>query len=193
MLDQRTKIYKDVKMLSAFVVGMLVTGLCLQATKAYASYEQKQREIEAEMNLLGNTDFLSPLPSIPLRPEVEQAEPHFYTIEEIEAMPAYVPVEEEPVTKSVEAEIREVFGEYAEQALKVARCESGLRPTALNDKNKNGTSDSGVFQINSVHGVRTKWLNNQSINIRIAYQLFVESGYQWTHWRASNHCHKLIK
>jgi hypothetical protein len=42
--------------------------------------------------------------------------------------------------------INSVFGPVAPQAVKVAECESGLRPTAVSP-----TNDHGLFQINIVH------------------------------------------
>lgn len=92
--------------------------------------------------------------------------------------------------KNVEEEIRLVFGKDAENAIKVAKCESGMRVAAVNDKNTNGSTDVGLFQINSVHGIKAKWLKNQSIQIRVAHQLFLEQG--WNPWSASNKCHGLL-
>lgn len=98
----------------------------------------------------------------------------------------------EPEQVLVEKEIRHVFGKHAEQALKVARCESGLRPKVCNDGvNKNSTVDCGTFQVNTVHKIERKWLKNYQINIRVAYQLFEEGGYHWGHWYSSKKCHGL--
>jgi hypothetical protein len=90
-----------------------------------------------------------------------------------------VPYEVTKLPEWVEEFTRAVFGTEADNALKVFKCESGLREKAYN-KNKNGSSDSGVAQINSIHGVREKWLNNYRINILIAKQLYDEQG--WNPW-----------
>lgn len=93
----------------------------------------------------------------------------------------------EPIT-DIEKEIHEVFGEEWEKALKIFECESGLNPKAINKSNSNGTIDSGLAQINSVHGIRAKWLKNPSISIRVAKQLYDEQG-GWGAWYSSYSCH----
>ena len=84
--------------------------------------------------------------------------------------------EQEEVKESIEDKIRAVFGDNADRAIEIARCESGLNPNAINNSNSNGSTDVGLFQINSVHGVRSKWLLNPDINIRVAKQIFDEQG-----------------
>ena len=105
--------------------------------------------------------------------------------------PAPSPTPTIAIPPTVEEEIREVFGEHTEEALKVARCESGLRETVCNDGlNRDGTVDCGSFQVNSnVHKISRKWLKNMEINIRVAKQLFDEQG--WTPWYSSYSCHGL--
>lgn len=78
------------------------------------------------------------------------------------------------------AYIKEVFGKDADEALLIAKCESGIRAEAYNT-NTNGSVDVGVFQINSVHGVRAKWLTNWKVNVEVAHQLFTEQGH-WNAW-----------
>jgi hypothetical protein len=89
-------------------------------------------------------------------------------------------IEAKNVSYSVEDDIRHVFGKDAEDALKVFKCESGLKPSAFNGVNTNGSWDAGVAQINSVHGINKKFLLNSQINIRVAKVLFDEQG--WTPW-----------
>lgn len=71
-----------------------------------------------------------------------------------------------------------------ERALAVARCESGFNPDAYNSKNKDGTTDGGVFQINSSHDKRMKALGldkwNPEDNVAFARMLYEENG--WTPW-----------
>lgn len=67
-----------------------------------------------------------------------------------------------------------------QEAIRVAKCESGLRPDAVNDKNKNKSRDDGTFQINSVHGVNPRFLKDYRVNIMVARKLYDEQG--WTPW-----------
>jgi len=80
--------------------------------------------------------------------------------------------------------IRRVFPDDAERALAVAKCESGFNPDARNDKNKDGTTDGGVFQINSSHDTHMKALGldkwNPEDNVAFARMLYEESG--WRPW-----------
>lgn len=86
--------------------------------------------------------------------------------------------------------IKQVFGKDADQAIAVARCESGLRSNAINKANKNGSKDMGLFQINSVHGIPERYLLNPVINAQVAKQMFDANG--WNNWRSSNKCHGLL-
>ena len=54
--------------------------------------------------------------------------------------------------------IRETFPEDPLTAVAVAQCESGIKATAYNPNNRNGTVDRGVMQINSTHDERMKRL-----------------------------------
>ena len=91
-------------------------------------------------------------------------------------------------TDPIELEIYEVFGEEEyKSALKIFTCESGLRTNAVG-KNSNGSFDAGIPQINSVHGIRQKWLKNPAIAIRVAKQLFDEQG-GFGAWYSSYECH----
>jgi len=55
--------------------------------------------------------------------------------------------------------------------------ESGLRPKAVN-VNKNGTTDIGIFQINSVHGMSTEDRIDIYKNIDKAFEIFKRRGFQ---------------
>ena len=97
------------------------------------------------------------------------------------------------VTPDIEQIIRFNFGDLGDkvvqQALKVAACESGLRPEAVNTKNKDKSRDDGTYQINSIHGVAPKFLHNPRVNIAVARQLYDEQG--WGPWYSSRSCHHL--
>lgn len=95
------------------------------------------------------------------------------------------PVEEREESKTsslplgeIEKMIYEKFGEENYQiARAIAFGESRLNPIATNT-NSNGTTDTGIFQINSCHGFSTDELKNPERNIEIAYQLFQKSGFK---------------
>lgn len=61
--------------------------------------------------------------------------------------------------------------------IRIAKCESGLRPDALN-KNTNGTFDVGVLQINDVHGKRISRADRMNFvkNIDFGWKLHTEQG-----------------
>lgn len=70
--------------------------------------------------------------------------------------------------------------------IRIARAESTLRADAIN-KNRNGTYDMGVFQINDVHGKRISRADRMDFekNIRFAYKLQGEQGFNpWNSSRA---------
>ncbi len=92
----------------------------------------------------------------------------------------------------IKQEIKETFPEDPETALKIARCESNFNPDAVNRNNPNGTIDSGIFQINSVHNSRLEKLDidvfDPEDNIRFARMLYDNRG--WLDWVC--YTHKLI-
>lgn len=84
---------------------------------------------------------------------------------------------------SIEQEIAEVFGTESRIALAVARAESGLNPRAIN-RNKDGSRDVGIFQINDRHGWDDEGLLDWRENIRIAKELRDRRG--WGEWVVYN-------
>lgn len=87
---------------------------------------------------------------------------------------------------TIEQKIRAVWGpKESKNALRVARCESGLDPDAIAYE-KNGSISRGIFQINSVHeGTlyrknETQKLFDPNFNIQIAYKLWKQQG--WRPW-----------
>jgi len=99
----------------------------------------------------------------------------------------------DPLPPTVVEAIRYGFGDLGEkivqEAIKVGRCESGLRETAVNSKNNNKSVDSGIFQINSVHGVPTRFLKDLRINVAMARELYDDQ--KWQPWASSGKCHGL--
>lgn len=69
-----------------------------------------------------------------------------------------------------------VFGDYCDQALRVARCESGYRTTAQNGQYL------GIFQMGSSE--RQLFGHGESAleQARAAYRYFVRSGRDWSPW-----------
>jgi hypothetical protein len=58
--------------------------------------------------------------------------------------------------------------------------ESRLDPNIPPNPNSNGTTDTGIFRINSVHGYSQEYLNNVDNNIAVAKRLFEKGGItQW--------------
>lgn len=96
-------------------------------------------------------------------------------VDKVEITPAEV--QTEPPSTNIETYIREKFGASAETMLAIAKCESGLNPSA-----KNRTSSaSGVFQI-----IKGTWEANTEAdwserfdartNIDTAYTIWSRSG-----------------
>lgn len=87
-----------------------------------------------------------------------------------------------PGQQGVINEIRAVFGPYANQALAVARCESGYNPYAVN----RSSDAEGVFQFLASTWAGTSYARysrmNASANIHAAYQIFRQDGFTWREW-----------
>jgi hypothetical protein len=76
--------------------------------------------------------------------------------------------------------IIERFGKEAPNAFKVLACENHRLNPSARGMNTNGTSDVGIFQVNSVHGVPESYLKDWHTNIDVAYQIYKASG--WNAW-----------
>lgn len=82
-----------------------------------------------------------------------------------------------PSRSGSERVIRAVFGaRYDDQAVAVARCESGLSVWA-----KNGQY-LGLFQMGSYARARYGHGNNAWVQARAAYHYFRDSGRDWSPW-----------
>ena len=64
----------------------------------------------------------------------------------------------------------------AEIMLAVMQAESGCNPTARNTANTDGSTDTGLLQINSVHGIGPETLLNPTANVRAAYRIYQSQG-----------------
>lgn len=73
-------------------------------------------------------------------------------------------------------------------AIAIMKAESGGNPRALNTSNSNGSTDTGIFQINSVHSSWTKGmdLNDPVQNAKAAFKIFSDAGGKWTPWSTFN-------
>lgn len=81
--------------------------------------------------------------------------------------------------QTIQEQICAVFKEDCADAIKIFSCESGLRANAQG-KNKNGSTDTGIAQINSVHSIPETYLKNEKINILVAKQIYDRQG--WRPW-----------
>ena len=88
--------------------------------------------------------------------------------------------------QQIKAYIKEVFGQYSDQAIAVASCESHLNPKAKNDNTTWGGvgRDWSVFQINDTYqGVTNKaFLTDWHVNVNMAWVIFKNAGYNWHLW-----------
>jgi hypothetical protein len=77
--------------------------------------------------------------------------------------------------------IRGAFGADADQAIRVAECESGLNPNAYNP-----SGAMGLFQIMPGTWAGTSEVGaspyNAQANAQAAHQIFVRDGYSWREW-----------
>jgi len=71
----------------------------------------------------------------------------------------------------------------------IALAESGGNPSAVNNSNRNGSRDYGLFQINSVHKSLLKQGNwaNPVDNARMALKVYRDAGNSWKPWATFNH------
>lgn len=82
--------------------------------------------------------------------------------------------------------IKKIWGRDWKIGVAIATCESGLNSKAFNPNNSNGSTDTGLFQINSVHGWSKEELLNPIANAGIAYEKFVHQG--TNPWYSSAKC-----
>jgi LysM repeat protein len=82
---------------------------------------------------------------------------------------------------SLESMIDQVFGPHAEQAKRVAMCESTMNPNATNP-----SGASGLFQVMPSTFASTsqagKSVYDPAANIQAAYEVFSRDGFSWNEW-----------
>lgn len=81
--------------------------------------------------------------------------------------------------------IKKIWGKDQVIGLEISRCESGYRTHAKN-LNTNGTTDQGLFQVNTVHGMPE--MDSAVANIEYGYLLFKQQG--TSPWNSSAKCWK---
>lgn len=95
---------------------------------------------------------------------------------------AQVPPTSQPLHGSYADMIREAFGSYGDEAVRVATCESGLNPNAYNGV----LGAAGLFQIIPGTFASTSYrgqsVYNPAANIGAAHEIFVRDGYSWREW-----------
>lgn len=73
-------------------------------------------------------------------------------------------------------------------ATAVALAESGGNPNAVNTANRNGSTDYGLWQINTIHGSLLSQGNkfDPNDNAKMAYTVWSRAGNKWTPWSVYN-------
>jgi hypothetical protein len=101
---------------------------------------------------------------------------------EVEAKEEPTPTPSDPV----EAYIYQVFGDDAERGIKMLReCENKtMNPEAIN-WNSNGSSDFGLWQVNSIHGYTHEQLADPYFNTDVAYKIYQRRGNTFSAWTCS--------
>ena len=83
---------------------------------------------------------------------------------------------------SYEDMIHQIFGQYGDQAVRVAMCESSMNPNAYNGI----LGAAGLFQIIPGTFAGTSYAGGSvydpATNIRAAYEIFARDGYSWREW-----------
>ncbi len=92
-----------------------------------------------------------------------------------------------PGSAEVISIIQSVFGSYSDDAIAVARCESGLNPNAVNPTSIGGSHATGLFQIlyPSTWNTTAQAGNSPydaTANARAAFEIFKRDGYNWHEW-----------
>lgn len=76
---------------------------------------------------------------------------------------------------TIEEKIAKAFPENPKVMIAIAKAESGLNPMAAH-KNTNGTHDTGLFQVNSIHGYSDLDMLDVDKNIAAARAIYEKQG-----------------
>lgn len=162
----------------------ILIGAGINETKT--NYQNFEKSIKAQ-HIFGNPELRSPEGSIPLnltrRMQWTQEWIREAHAEEKDATQTGK-LKEAPEKKyNVEDDIRQVFGDKAEEAIKIFKCESGLQSKCNDGLNRDGSVDCGVAQVNmNAHKVFNRgFLLEPEINIRIAKKIY-DNNKGWGPW-----------
>lgn len=164
--------------ITALLIVLAFSGYMAMTT------DYRFKSAQAECKPVSEVHFEELAPSVPPPAEIEDSETddEYSDAEEFPAdEPADLP--EYSSNNSIEEEIAEVFGAEHKIAMAIAKAESGLNPRAIN-RNRDGSKDLGIFQINDRHGWSDEDRLDWKTNIRIAKELRDRRG--WTEWVAYN-------
>jgi hypothetical protein len=83
--------------------------------------------------------------------------------------------------------IRQVFGGYSDQAIRIATCESSMNPNATNSYAIGNSHAEGLFQIlypSTWYGTSEANASpyDPVANTRAAFEIFQRDGYSWREW-----------
>lgn len=82
--------------------------------------------------------------------------------------------------------IFEVFGDDAVEAIVIIRkCENSKFDPKATNWNRNGTWDTGIFQINEIHGYSLEQMQDWKQNVDAAKKIFDRAG-DWSPWSCSH-------
>lgn len=125
--------------------------------------------------------------------KAQASEQFIHPLSNFEVRYVEVPTEviKHELPQSIQDDIRAVFGDYADDAMRVLECENKrLDPEAVNDNTTWGGvgRDHGIFQINDYwqgfrhDGKAKQFLQDPAINIRVAWRIFEDEGYSFQKW-----------
>jgi hypothetical protein len=150
------------------------------AAAATTALDPEAAPAVAEPATAPSTTAVSPATAAPIRASAASPSPaRSFPVEVLasESLKARAP-------GSVEGVIATVFGHHARAAIKVARCESSLRPGAVSA----GRGNWGLFQINRIHedlvvsmGFAWEDLLDARVNALVAREIYDAAG-GWSPW-----------
>ena len=186
------------------ILGLIVVGVVLFGQLSSVVEVANERIVEVEKTVEVEPDWAKDADAVKAAQDVirkkeltAESESLGAQIKELQAKKAEVDKElgtywRDPA--NVKKLIRETFPEDPATAIAIAHCESGLKPNAYNPKNNNGSTDGGLWQINSVHDARLQRLGLDKYDpedaTKFARMLYEENG-GWMDWVCFTH-NKLV-